>query len=104
MKLIKVEKMETCASGDQAYKYFFDEDWKKEHIEKLAALGKLKYYGNFPRPLFEVKCAGGATIIGVEQARDVKVVFPRDTAEVEQEVFQREAFQKALHPQPVPPQ
>jgi hypothetical protein len=88
MKLTKIEKMETCASGDHAYKYFFDEEWKKEHIEKLAALGKLNYYGNFPRPLFEVKCSVGITVIGVENAREFKVVFPPNTAEPEREAFQ----------------
>jgi hypothetical protein len=95
MKLTGIEKMENCLSGEFVYKYFFDGEWKGDALKLIAALGTMKYYGDFPRPLFEIKCSDGTILKGVESAREFRVIFPRESGEPEREIFKKRCIETA---------
>lgn len=95
MKLTGIEKMENCISGEFVYKYFFDREWERETIKVIAALGTMKYYGDFPRPLFEIKCPDGTILKGVESAREFRVIFPRKSGDQEREAFKERCIEMA---------
>jgi hypothetical protein len=78
MKITGWKKMENCIGGEFVFICFFDAEWTKERIQALAALGALKYYGSFPRPMFQLKCPDGTIVKGVQSAHQCRVIFPRD--------------------------
>ncbi|GHV41684.1 hypothetical protein AGMMS49546_18120 [Spirochaetia bacterium] len=89
MKLTGVEKVENCIAGDFVYRYFFDGPWKKKGIQIMAGTGNIKYYADFPRPLYEVRFSDGTILKGVESEREFRVIFKRGSGDLEREAFQK---------------
>ena len=77
MKIIECEKMENCFEDEFVFKYLFDASWTEEIIQTMQALGTLRYYKSFPRPMFQVTCSDGTIIKGVERDTECRVIFPR---------------------------
>jgi len=76
MKIIDSKRIEDCFDGSRVMRYFFDAPWTHEAILRLASLGKLDYFDDFPRPLFRVTTPDGGEIKGVEGESDCQVVYP----------------------------
>lgn len=81
MKIVDVKRIEDCFDGSRVQRYFFDAPWDSAAIRRLAALGRLEYFADFPRPLFRVTLPGGAEIKGVEGESDCQVVYPQENRE-----------------------
>jgi hypothetical protein len=77
MRIIDRKRIEDCFDGSRVMRYFFDEAWARDEILRLASLGELEYFEDFPRPLFRVSTPGGAEIKGVEGEADCQVVYPK---------------------------
>jgi len=81
MRIADVKRVEDCFDGSRVMRYFFDAPWTAAAIRRLAPLGRLEYFDDFPRPLFCVTLADGAEIKGVEGDSDCQVVYPRENRE-----------------------
>ena len=93
--------MENCFEGDFVFKYVFDTAWTKEAIKNMEALGELRYYESFPRPMFQVKCSDGTIIKGVQGTGECRVIFPRNApAAVKAKKCFEEAFIQAASENP----
>ena len=79
MKLIKTEVQPSCIAGGFVYVYHFDQPFDQAIIQAFGRLGTLKYYADFPKPMFEIKCRNKTLIRGVESANECKVIFARAT-------------------------
>ncbi|MDR3256034.1 MAG: hypothetical protein LBT31_10760 [Synergistaceae bacterium] len=99
MEITGREKIDNCIHGEFVFKYFFDAEWTKDIIGKMASLGELKYYGSFPVPMFRVRCPDGTVIKGVQSTNECRAIFPRscaDTAALKFETLVREIFQEPM--------
>lgn len=81
MKISSVERLEDCFDGSSVYCYHFDRPSTRADIEQLAALGKLEYFADFPRPFYRLCGAGGWQLKGVEGMAHCRVVVPRHREE-----------------------
>lgn len=81
MKVVEVEKLEDCFDGSRVCCYHFDEPWSRSSIQQLASLGTLEYFGDFPRPFFRLRGAGGMQIKGVEGTCHCRVLLRSDDDE-----------------------
>ena len=77
MKIIDRKRIEDCFDGSRVMRYFFDSAWTRSDILRLAPLGAVEYFEDFPRPLFRVALPDGAEIKGVEGESDCQVVYPQ---------------------------
>ena len=77
MKIIAREKIENCFEGDYVAKYIFDCQWTKENIHALRELGHFRYYGSFPKPMFQIICFDGSIIKGVQGTCECRVIHAR---------------------------
>jgi hypothetical protein len=77
MRIIGSEKMENCFDSEFVFKYFLDTGWTEETIQTMEALGTLRYYKSFPRPMFQVTCPDGSIIKGLERDAECRVIFSR---------------------------
>lgn len=89
MKIRACEKAENCFDGEFIFQYYFDTHWTKEYIMMLEELGSLRYYESFPRPMFQLNCADGTIIKGLENAKECKAIFPRSNPAVARENFEK---------------
>lgn len=78
MRIISANKAENCIDGDFVYKYKFDCAWTKESIQELKVLGQLKYYGSFPKPMFQLILSDGTSVKGVQGTDECRVIYNRD--------------------------
>ena len=70
-------KVEDCFDGSFIYEYRLEEPITEELIRILGKkLGRLEYFGDFPRPFFRILAEGGMQVKGVEGERTLQVVFP----------------------------
>lgn len=76
MNIVDSKRVEDCFDGSRVMRYFFDAAWTRDEILRLAPLGKLDYFDDFPRPLFRVITPDGGEIKGVEGESDCQVVYP----------------------------
>ncbi len=90
MKLVHKRLMENCLPSAPEYLYEFSEPWSPQTIRRLAALGQLDYYPQFPRPFFRVRVEGGALMRGVEGEACCRVIFAG------KEASRREEFDRRL--------
>ncbi len=90
MKIVESKRVEDCFDGSRVVRYFFDAAWNRAAILRLALLGKLDYFDDFPRPLFRLSTPDGGEIKGVEGEADCQVVYP--SANREQIQARIEAF------------
>jgi hypothetical protein len=77
MRVAAAKRIEDCFDGSRVMRYFFDETWTRANILRLAALGDLEYFDEFPRTIFRVGTADGAEIKGVEGEADCQVIYPK---------------------------
>ena len=78
MRITGSVKQDNCLASGFVYKYFFDEEWTRDAIQSMAALGDLRYYADFPRPMFQVNCSDGTVVKGVQNTNECRVIFSRD--------------------------
>ena len=90
MKIVSKRKIEDCADGSEIYAYEFDAPWSEPSIRSLAALGKLDYFTDFPRPMFHARSRSGLDMKGIEGETACRVRLPKaekDAARREFEAF-----------------
>ena len=88
MRIINTERMANCFESEFVYKYFFDTGWTEEAILSMEALGHLRYYADFPRPMFQVQCPDGTIVKGVQSASECRVIFSRDGPDAAKKRFE----------------
>jgi hypothetical protein len=88
MKVVAAEKMENCFDGDFVYKYIFDSQWTREAIMALDALGRLRFYEDFPKPMFQLACPDDIFIKGVQGTFECRVIYARDGTRVKKSEFE----------------
>ena len=93
MIILSGRKAENCLDGDFVFDYKLDSVWTKDLIKHLTVLGRLKYYETFPRPMFQLTCAGGTIIKGVQGSDECKIIFPRSSQPGDRKSFE-ETFEK----------
>jgi hypothetical protein len=81
MRIIAKDILENCLDGDFVIQYTFDVIWSKDAIQALGALGQLKYYASFPKPMFQLTCPDGSFIKGVQGTSECRVIYARDMSE-----------------------
>jgi len=81
MMITEKTKAESCFADDEIYLYRFDESFTAEDVMAFKELGRLKYYGDFARPLFCVCLRDGTFFKGVQGARECRVIFPKGATE-----------------------
>lgn len=87
MNIVNRVKLEDCFDGSAVFTYEVSEPWTERSVRRLASLGPLQYFDDFPRPLFRLRTAAGLFVNGVAGARDCRVVLPRTHREqVQQEL------------------
>ncbi len=70
------KKVEDCFDGSFIYEYRLEEPITEGLIRILGKkLGRLEYFGDFPRPFFRVLAEGGMQVKGVEGERTFQVIF-----------------------------
>jgi hypothetical protein len=74
MRIVAIEKLADCFDGSSVYLYHFDQPWTQPAIMRLAALGTLDYFADFPRPFYRLRGAGGLQAKGVKGERHCRVV------------------------------
>lgn len=89
MKITHCAKVEDCFDGSAIYQYRFDTGWTRSMIHLLEALGRLEYFGDFPRPLFRVTTRAGLMLKGVEGDPACRAIFPRDGRDAIKVEFER---------------
>ena len=77
MRIIAEEKIENCFEHEFVFKYVFDAKWTKETIKAMEALGKLRYYESFPKPMFHLTFLDSTIVKGVQDTDECRVTFPR---------------------------
>lgn len=88
MTIIQRQKVEDCFDGSGVWEYRFETAWTRADIDLLGPLGRLEYFGDFPRPLFRVHGPAGLQIKGVEGENSCRVVFPRTNRDALRESFE----------------
>ena len=84
MRITAKEKMENCFEHEFVFKYIFDTNWTKDTIKAMEALGKLRYYESFPRPMFHLTFFDYTIVKGLQDTEECRVTFPRiGTAEAQ---------------------
>lgn len=89
MYVTEVKKVEDCFDGSSVFRYWFDQPWTPETINRLEALGKLDYFADFPRPFFRLSATSGLQVKGVEGEDSCQVVLPREGREPAREELAR---------------
>ena len=89
MKIVNVSKLENCIDGDFVCKYNLDSAWTKDSIHALKELGRLTYYANFPKPMFQISCNDGAYIKGVQGMSECRVVYDRSKTDEAKARFEK---------------
>ena len=97
MKITHKDKLANCFDGDFVVQYTFDSPWTKDAILSLKALGQLTYYDSFPKPMFQLACADGIFVKGVQGTSECKVIYNRDDPEEAKERFE-ERFEDSIIP------
>ena len=78
MRIVNRERVANCFESEFVYKYFFDMGWTEDAIKSMEAMGYLRYYADFPKPMFQVQCPDGTVIKGVQDTSECRVIFSRD--------------------------
>ncbi|MEI6521703.1 MAG: hypothetical protein WCO98_16960 [bacterium] len=76
MQIIGTTVMEDCLKGTLTLLYQFDTPWTKTDILKLASLGQLDYFVDFPRPFFRFKSSEDVQMKGVEGDFTCRIIYP----------------------------
>ena len=89
MKITNRKRVEDCFDGSLVFEYYFEEPWCKNLIMSLSKIGKLHYFGDFPRPFFRMLHKGGLHIKGVEGQNKCRIVFPLQEVEKQMNALDR---------------
>ena len=89
MRITSVVNAEDCFDGGGSVRYWFDEPWNRSDIQRLASLGRLDYFPDFPRPFFRVVARNGMQLKGVEGAASCLIVFTKGGREAAQQEFEQ---------------
>jgi hypothetical protein len=81
-------KLEDCFDGSSVYCYNFTTPWTKDEIQRLASLGVLEYFEQFPKPFFRVRTVAGGEIKGIQGGLDCRVMFPKYNREILMQEFE----------------
>lgn len=84
-----MERLEDCLNGDRQYVVQLDAPWTRTEIMKLASMGKLDYFADFPRPFFRMRGAQGTEIKGVEGLSQCRVLVSSRCSEEFRKQFVR---------------
>lgn len=76
-----MERLEDCLNGGGRYLLQFDASWTRTQIMKLASMGKLDYFPDFPRPFFRMRGAQGTEVKGVEGRSQCRVLLSSRSVE-----------------------
>jgi hypothetical protein len=66
MRVIEIRHVETCFDGSFIKEITFSASITKNFIEHLSSLGRLEYFGSFPRPFYRIRDTRRFELKGVE--------------------------------------
>lgn len=76
MRMVRCDRVEDCFDGSSVWVCGFDQPWTEPGVRGLAALGRVEYFADFPRPFFRVLGEDGLQIKGVAGETTCRVVLP----------------------------
>lgn len=88
MSITDIEIVEDCFDGGGVFRYRMSKGWTSESIHRLSEMGKLEYFGSFPRPFFRLIGQGGYQVRGVEGEDTCVVVYPSKDKETIKQCFE----------------
>jgi len=94
--IVKCNKVENCFEGDFIINCIFDTAWTKGSIYALKALGQLRYYDSFPKPMFQLISGNGIIVKGVQGLGECKVIYNRKSTDGERVMFMK-SFSETIH-------
>ncbi len=77
MNIVACRKIEDCLDGSAVFEYEVSEPWTADNVRRLAVLGDLDYFADFPRPLFRLRTREGLFVNGLAGATICRVILPR---------------------------
>lgn len=86
MRVLEIKEKEVCLDGTEIKEFLLDGTVDEAFIKAFGQLGRLDYFGNFPRPFYRITRDGQFIIKGVEGFATFQVIFLRDVTVLEAEL------------------
>lgn len=86
VRITETRIIETCLDGTETIEKIMDHPSDRQFIHHLAALGKLEYFADFPRPFFRITRNGSFILKGVEGTCSFQVFIIRNREDAEREI------------------
>ncbi|MDJ0828469.1 MAG: hypothetical protein QNI92_01385 [Desulfobacterales bacterium] len=89
MKVIAQKRVEECLDGTIIKEFQLNAAVTKELVHYIGSMGKLDYYGHFPKPFYRITQRGAFILKGVEGNTTFQVLFIRYTSNLENSICQK---------------